>query len=219
MSLLTCCAVGGTEAEGGAGPCGTCCGCAKATKCAWIQHKKVRKDEKWKKKQVQRQPDVRINLGWFQEMIISFSSDIDLVWQWRWQAFMITEISSIFNIFITHAKRINNVWQFSEAKWHEMKTVKDVLFVFLENVFQDGLYFLINHKCHLPVLARLLPKLKTVPVVVAVPKHPTLKLTPAGLAFKANPPKLNPPAVVLPAPSPPNPSANGSRQQKGESKT
>lgn len=34
MSLLTCCAVGGTEAEGGACPCGTCCGCAKATKCA-----------------------------------------------------------------------------------------------------------------------------------------------------------------------------------------
>lgn len=100
-----------------------------------------------------------------------------------------------------------------------MKTVpKRCLFVFYKMCFKMDCSFLINHKCHLPVLARLLPKLKTVPVVVAVPKHPTLKLTPAGLALKPNPPKLNPPAVVLPAPSPPNPSANGSRQQKGESK-
>lgn len=66
------------------------------------------------------------------------------------------------------------------------------------------------------MLARLLPKLKTVPVVVAVPKHPTLKLTAAGLAFKPNPPKLNPPAVVFPAPSPPNPAASGGRQQERE---
>lgn len=66
------------------------------------------------------------------------------------------------------------------------------------------------------MLARLLPKLKTVPVVVAVPKHPTLKLTAAGLAFKPNPPKLNPPAVVLPAPSPPNPAASRGRQQEKE---
>lgn len=66
------------------------------------------------------------------------------------------------------------------------------------------------------MLARLLPKLKTVPVVVAVPKHPTLKLTAAGLAFKPNPPKLNPPAVVFPAPSPPNPAASAGRQQKRE---
>ena len=63
------------------------------------------------------------------------------------------------------------------------------------------------------MLARLLPKLKTVPVVVAVPKHPTLKLTAAGLAFKPNPPKLNPPAMVLPAPSPPYPTASRGRQQ------
>lgn len=69
------------------------------------------------------------------------------------------------------------------------------------------------------MLARLLPKLKTVPVVVAVPKHPTLKLTAAGLAFKPNPPKLNPPAVVFPAPSPPNPVASGGRQQKKENDT
>lgn len=73
---------------------------------------------------------------------------------------------------------------------------------------------MINHKGHLPVLARLLPKLKTVPVVVAVPKHPTLKLTAAGLAFKPNPPKLNPPAVVFPAPSPPNPASSGGRHEK-----
>lgn len=82
-------------------------------------------------------------------------------------------------------------------------------------VFTDTLV-LINHKSHLPVLARLLPKLKTVPVVVAVPKHPTLKLTAAGLAFKPNPPKLNPPAVVFPAPSPPNPAASRGRQQRRE---
>lgn len=69
------------------------------------------------------------------------------------------------------------------------------------------------------MLARLLPKLKTVPVVVAVPKHPTLKLTAAGLAFKPSPPKLNPPAVVLPAPSPPNPAANGGRQRERENNT
>lgn len=66
------------------------------------------------------------------------------------------------------------------------------------------------------MLARLLPKLKTVPVVVAVPKHPTLKLTAAGLAFKPNPPKLNPPAVVFPAPSPPNPAASEGRQRERE---
>ncbi len=83
-------------------------------------------------------------------------------------------------------------------------------------VFTDRLYWLINHKGHLPVLARLLPKLKTVPVVVAVPKHPTLKLTAAGLAFKPNPPKLNPPAVVFPAPSPPNPAASRGRQRERE---
>lgn len=67
------------------------------------------------------------------------------------------------------------------------------------------------------MLARLLPKLKTVPVVVAVPKHPTLKLIAAGLAFKPNPPKLNPPAVVFPAPSPPNPASSAGRQQERES--
>lgn len=33
MSLLTCCVVGRTKAEGGACSCGTCCGCPKATKC------------------------------------------------------------------------------------------------------------------------------------------------------------------------------------------
>ena len=62
---------------------------------------------------------------------------------------------------------------------------------------------------HLPALARLLPKLKTVPVaeVVVVPKHPTLKLTAGAPAFKPNPPKLNPPAAMFPAPSPPNPVA------------
>lgn len=64
------------------------------------------------------------------------------------------------------------------------------------------------------MLARLLPKLKTVPVVVAVPKHPTLKLTAAGLAFKPNPPKLNPPAVVLPAPSPPNPAGEAGSEKE-----
>lgn len=72
----------------------------------------------------------------------------------------------------------------------------------------------LNYKDHLPVLARLLPKLKTVPVVVAVPKHPTLRLTAAGLAFKPNPPKLNPPAVVFPAPSPPNPAAKSRQAAK-----
>lgn len=66
------------------------------------------------------------------------------------------------------------------------------------------------------MLARLLPKLKIVPVVVAVPKHPTLKLTAAGFAFKPNPPKLNPPAVVFPAPSPPNPAAKAGRQRERE---
>lgn len=66
------------------------------------------------------------------------------------------------------------------------------------------------------MLARLLPKLKTVPVVVAVPKHPTLKLTAAGLVFKPNPPKLNPPAVVFPAPSPPNPAASRGGQRERE---
>lgn len=74
-----------------------------------------------------------------------------------------------------------------------------------------------NYKSYLPVLVKLLPKLKTVPVVVAVPKHPTLKLTAAGLAFKPNPPKLNPPAVVPPAPSPPNPAAKAGRRQERES--
>lgn len=75
---------------------------------------------------------------------------------------------------------------------------------------------MINYKGHLPVLARLLPKLKTVPVVVAVPKHPTLKLTAAGLAFRPNPPKLNPPAATFPAPSPPNPAFSGGRRVKEE---
>lgn len=54
------------------------------------------------------------------------------------------------------------------------------------------------------------------PVVVAVPKHPILKLTAAGLAFKPNPPKLNPPAVVFPGPRPPNPAAIAGRQQERE---
>lgn len=54
------------------------------------------------------------------------------------------------------------------------------------------------------------------PVVVAVPKHPILKLTAAGLAFKPNPPKLNPPAVVFPAPRPPNPADIAGRQQERE---
>lgn len=86
-----------------------------------------------------------------------------------------------------------------------------------ENVcLQTQTVLIINDKGHLPVLARLLPKLKTVPVVVAVPKHPTLKLTAAGLAFKPNPPKLNPPAVVFPAPSPPNPAASRGRQRERE---
>lgn len=71
-----------------------------------------------------------------------------------------------------------------------------------------------NPKDPLPVLARLLPKLKIEPVVVAVPKQPTLRLIAAGFAFKPNPPKLNPPAVVLPAPSPPNPAAKAGRQQR-----
>lgn len=67
------------------------------------------------------------------------------------------------------------------------------------------------------MLAKLLPKLKTVPVVVTVPKHPTLKLTAAALAFKPTPPKLNPPAKVFPAPSPPNPAA-GRGRQRGDKK-
>lgn len=66
------------------------------------------------------------------------------------------------------------------------------------------------------MLARLLPKLKIEEVVVVVPKHPTLKLSVAGLALKLNPPKLNPPAVVVPAPSPPNPAAAIKRQAARE---
>lgn len=63
---------------------------------------------------------------------------------------------------------------------------------------------------HLPVLARLLAKLKTVPAVDAAPKQPVLKPTAvgAGLAFKPKPPKLNPPAAVPPVPSPPNPTGH-----------
>lgn len=75
----------------------------------------------------------------------------------------------------------------------------------------------LNHRGHLPVLARLLPKLNTVPAVVAAQKHPALKLIAAGLAFKPNPPKLNPPAVVFPAPSPTNPAVKAGRQRERES--
>lgn len=71
-----------------------------------------------------------------------------------------------------------------------------------------------NHKDPLPVLARLLPKLKAEPLVVAVPKQPALKPIAAGFAFKPNPPKLNPPAVVFPAPSPPNPAAKAGSEER-----
>lgn len=71
-----------------------------------------------------------------------------------------------------------------------------------------------NHIDPLPVLARLLPKLKMEPAVVAAPKQPALKLIAAGFGFKPIPPKLNPPAVVLPAPSPPNPAAKAGRQRR-----
>lgn len=69
-----------------------------------------------------------------------------------------------------------------------------------------------DHKKDLPALAMLLPKLKTVAVVVGAPKPPTLKLTAVGLAFIPNPPKLKPPAVVVvTAPSPPNPAKGPAR--------
>lgn len=66
----------------------------------------------------------------------------------------------------------------------------------------------------LPAPPRLFPKLNTVAVVGGAPKAPMLKLTAAGLVFNPNPPKLNPPAVVLTAPKPPNPDRTESHEEK-----